>query len=274
MRSAAAACYAAPMPHDAIHAAANALRGARRVAALTGAGISAESGLRTFRGAGNPDLPPDMRALWKEFDPQTLATPEAFAANPEMVTRWYDWRRIGCLAAEPNAGHAGLAMLERLLESRGGEFTLLTQNVDRLHQRAGSRHVVELHGTIMVWRCTRCGARTEPAPEPMREFPPRSPCCGQPAALLRPAVVWFGETLPEDALRAAARAAEDCDVFMSIGTSSVVYPAAAFVLQAAANGAKTIEINPEPTPLSGRVDWSIRAKAGEAVPRLLALLQD
>lgn len=255
--------------HDAVEAAANVLRDARRVAVLTGAGISAESGLRTFRGAGTPDLPPDMQALWKEFDPQTLATPEAFAADPGAVTRWYDWRRIGCLAAEPNAGHTALADLERLLDGRGGSFTLLTQNVDRLHQRAGSLSVVELHGTIMIWRCTRCSAETEPAPEPMTAFPPRSPCCGGRGALLRPAVVWFGEALPQSALHAAADAAETCDVFMSVGTSSVVYPAAAFILRAAANGARTIEINPEPTPISPRVDWSIRAKAGDALPRIL-----
>ena len=186
-----------------------------------------------------------------------------------MVTRWYDWRRIGCLAAETNAAHRALAELERMVEHRGGTFTLLTQNVDRLHQRAGSRTVVELHGTIMVWRCTRCGVETEPASEPMSEFPPHSPCCGDRGALLRPSVVWFGEALPEHALRTAALAAESCDVFMSIGTSSMVYPAAAFIGQAAANGARTIEINPEPTPMSGRVDWSIRAKAGEALPRIL-----
>lgn len=260
--------------HDAFQAAANALRDARRVAVITGAGISAESGLRTFRGAGTLDLPPDMQALWKEFDPQTLATPEAFAANPELVTRWYDWRRIGCLAAEPNPGHLALAELERMIESRGGELSLLTQNVDRLHQRAGNTRVVELHGTIMVWRCTRCGVESEPAPGPMNEFPPRSPCCAGRGALLRPAVVWFGEALSGHALRAAANAAAGCDVFMSIGTSSVVYPAAAFILQAAANGAKTIEINTEPTAISGRVDWSIRAKSGDALPRIMKKLAD
>ncbi|MBX3405843.1 MAG: NAD-dependent deacylase [Phycisphaeraceae bacterium] len=259
--------------HHAVQAAANALRAARRIAVLTGAGISAESGLRTFRSAAAPDLPPDMQALWKEFDPQTLATPEAFAANPDLVTRWYDWRRIGCLAAEPNAGHLALAELERGLVQSDGSYTLLTQNVDRLHQRAGSRNVVELHGTIIVWRCTRCGEETEPAPEPMTEFPPQAPCCRDPRALLRPDVVWFGEALPDCALRAASDAAESCDVFMSIGTSSVVYPAAAFVLQAAANGARTVEINPDPTPISPRMDWSIRAKAGDALPRIVELMR-
>lgn len=254
---------------DTLAAAAHAIRSARRIAVLTGAGISAESGLRTFRSAGAPDLPPDMQALWKEFDPATLATPEAFASNPEMVTRWYDWRRIGCLAAEPNPGHLAIAELERRVRGRGGQFTLLTQNVDRLHHRAGSTDVVELHGTIMVWRCTRCGAKTEPDAAPMPSFPPRSHCCGDRGALLRPDVVWFGEALPEQALFRAAEAAENCDLFMSIGTSGVVYPAAGFISHASAGGAKTIEINPEATPLSRRVDWSIRAKAGEALPALV-----
>lgn len=258
---------------DLLAAISNALRDARRVAVLTGAGISAESGLRTFRGSGTPDLPPDMQSLWKEFDPQTLATPEAFNAKPELVTRWYDWRRLGCLAAEPNRGHLALAEIERLLRSRGGSLTLLTQNVDRLHHRAGSMNVVELHGTIMTWRCTRCGLETEPPPEPMQAFPPQAVCCaGHRGALLRPNVVWFGEALPSEAVRKALHAAETCDVFLSIGTSSVVFPAAGFFEHASANGAKTIEINPEVTPLSGRVDWSIRAKSGDVLPELVRRL--
>ncbi len=249
---------------------ANALRSARRVAVLTGAGISAESGLRTFRGSGTPDLPPDMQSLWKEFDPLTLATPQAFAADPETVTRWYDWRRLGCLAAEPNPGHLALVELEHILESRGGSLTVLTQNVDRLHHRAGSRDIVELHGSIIIWRCSRCGLETEPPAEPMQSFPPRSACCSEGRdALLRPNVVWFGEALPADAIRKAAIAAESCDVFLSIGTSSVVYPAAGFIEHASASGAKTIEINPEATPLSRRVDWSIRAKNGDVLPEIV-----
>ena len=256
---------------DAWAAAANAMRDARRIGVLTGAGISAESGLRTFRGKGTPDLPPDMRALWEDFDPATLATPQAFASSPELVTRWYDWRRVGCLAAEPNHGHLALAKLERIVEGRhNGTVTVLTQNVDRLHHRAGSRDVVELHGTIVVWRCTRCAREVEPAPEPMTAFPPRPTCCAG-GALLRPAVVWFGESLPVEAVRRAAEVASNCDVFLSVGTSSLVYPAAGFIEQASMNGAKTIEINPEATPHSGRVDWSIRAKAGEALPRLLVM---
>lgn len=246
------------------------LRAARNVVVITGAGISAESGLRTFRGstgATPADLPADMRALWKEFDPMRLATPEAFDADPGMVTRWYDWRRLGCLAAAPNPGHEALARLERDLAARGGSFTLLTQNVDRLHQKAGSVNVVELHGSIIQWRCTRTHRRITPEPVPMTEFPPRSPF--DPRGLLRPDVVWFGESLPEEALGAAAEAVERCDLFLSVGTSAVVYPAAAYIRAAAANGAFTVEVNLEPTPISGWVDAAIQAKAGEALPRLV-----
>ncbi|MDX2131042.1 MAG: NAD-dependent deacylase [Planctomycetota bacterium] len=245
------------------------LRDARRVVAITGAGVSAESGLRTFRGATVADLPADMQALWKEFDPASLATPEAFDANPAMVTKWYDWRRLGCLAAEPNPGHAALAELEHQLHARGGTLTLLTQNVDRLHQRAGSTNVVELHGSIIDWRCTRTGRRVTPDAAPMPAFPPPSPF--DPAGLLRPDVVWFGEALPEDALTRAGEAAVECDVFLSLGTSAVVYPAAAFSRLASSHGAFTGEINLEATPISNSVDVSIRARTGDALPRVVEL---
>jgi NAD-dependent deacetylase len=237
------------------------LAGARSVVVITGAGISAESGLRTFRGNER-----DMDSLWKEFDPQRLATPEAFEDDPEMVTRWYDWRRQGCLAALPNPGHTALARIEAELKSRGGKFTLLTQNVDRLHQKAGSGNVVELHGSIIQWRCAECGARSTPGPEAFAAFPPPAGCC---QGILRPDVVWFGEPLPFEALREADEAVSACDLFFSIGTSSVVYPAAAYIHAAAGRGAKTVEINKDPTPISGRVDWSIQGKAGELLPRLV-----
>jgi NAD-dependent deacetylase len=245
------------------------LKGARRVVVITGAGISAESGLRTFRG-GSHDLPPDMQALWKDFDPMTLATPEAFEADPAGVARWYDWRRVGCLAATPNPGHAALADLERRLAASGGDFTLLTQNVDRLHHRAGSASVVELHGSIIEWRCTRTGTRLTPPTAPMSEFPPRSPF--DPRGLLRPDVVWFGEALPQDAVRRATLAAQACDVFISVGTSAVVYPAAGFMWLASASGAFTAEVNLEATPHSGAVDAAVRGRCGEVLPRLLAML--
>lgn len=239
---------------------------ARSLAVLTGAGISAESGLRTFRGvtvgpAATP-MPEDMAALWKEFDPATLATPEAFARDPKMVTRWYDWRRLGCLAAEPNAGHLALAAIEAWVAARGGVFTLLTQNVDRLHQRAGSKAVVELHGSIIVWRCTKTGERSEPPASPFTEYPVRTRAGG----LLRPDVVWFGEMLPADAIAAAEAAASTCEVFISAGTSAQVFPAAGFIRHAAARGAFTAEINAEDTPISDLVDLSIRGSTGLVLP--------
>ena len=240
----------------AIAALAGALRDARRVVVLTGAGVSAESGIPTFRDA--------MTGLWAKFDPADLATPEAFEHDPELVTRWYDERRRRCLQCQPNPGHTALARLESDLEHRGGKLTLLTQNVDRLHQRAGSRDVVELHGSIMVWRCTETGEETEPGPEAFARFPPPS-ACGAP---MRPAVVWFGEMLPPAALARAHESLEHCDLFLSVGTSSVVQPAASFVHVAALAGAQTGEVNPEETPISGRVDWSVRGKSGDFLARL------
>lgn len=235
-----------------------ALSRARRVVVLTGAGISAESGLKTFRDT--------MEGLWKSFDPQKLATPEAFAADPEMVSRWYDHRRVGCLAAEPNPGHLALAEIERrVMSGADGRFTLLTQNVDRLHQRAGSVNVVELHGSIIEWRCTKTGKKCLPGPEPMTEFPPKSDC----GALLRPDVVWFGEMLPEEAVRAAQDAVAECDVFMSVGTSAQVYPAAGFIHAAARMGAKTVEVNKDSTPISAMVDWALHGRAGEVLPEVV-----
>lgn len=247
---------------SAIMEAAEALARSRAVVVITGAGISAESGLRTFRGNER-----DMESLWKQFDPMTLATPEAFDRDPETVTRWYDWRRLGCLAAEPNPGHRALARMQREIEARGGRFTLLTQNVDRLHHRAGSERVVELHGSIIEWRCAGCGEKTIPGLEAMSEFPPRAACC--PDELLRPDVVWFGEALPFAALRAADEAVAACDLFFSVGTSSVVYPSAGYVQVAAQRGAATVEVNRDPTPISRMVRWSIQGKAGEVLPRIV-----
>ncbi len=252
---------------EGLDAAAAAVAKARRIVVLTGAGVSAESGLRTFRGATAADLPADMQALWKEFDLMRLATPEAFAADPAMVTRWYDWRRLGCLAAEPNPGHMALAELERRLTADSDAFTLLTQNVDRLHQKAGSRNVVELHGSIIEWRCVRTGKKFMPPPTPFDRFPPSSPHDGE--AVLRPDVVWFGEALPERAIAASYAALENCDLFISVGTSAVVFPAAGFIGVAAANGAVTMEVNREPTPISERVDHCLFGKSGEILPRLI-----
>ncbi len=230
---------------------------AQRVVVLTGAGVSAESGTPTFRDA--------MTGLWASFDPQQLATPEAFERDPELVTRWYDHRRIGCLECLPNPGHLALARIEQEITSRGGSFTLLTQNVDRLHQRAGSQNVVELHGSIIVWRCTKTGELITPQPEPMQSFPPRSSC----GALLRPDVVWFGEMLPEAALIAADRALADADLFFTIGTSSVVQPAANFIFVAKRNGATTCEINPTDTAVTRWIDLVGRGKSGELLPQVV-----
>jgi len=251
--------------------AATLLRSARHVVAITGAGISAESGLRTFRGstaASASDLPKDMQALWAEFDPQTLATPEAFEADPEKVSRWYDWRRLGCLAAEPNPGHLALAQIERAISSSGGTFTLLTQNVDRLHQRAGSSNVVELHGNIIQWRCTVSLRLVDLAAEPLTQFPMPSP--HTPQGILRPHVVWFGEMLPEEAVATASAAVAGCDLFLSIGTSAVVYPAAGFLHAARARGASSIEVNAEPSAATTVVDIALQGSAADILPRLHA----
>ncbi len=233
-----------------------ALREARRVVVLTGAGVSAESGTPTFRDA--------MTGLWASFNPEELATPEAFERNPELVTRWYDERRLGCLACLPNPGHLALARVERELLARGGRFRLLTQNVDRLHQRAGSEDVVELHGTLMVWRCTRTGEETVPEATAMREFPPRS----RHGGLLRPCVVWFGEALPGAALAASFAALSECDLFISVGTSSVVQPAGSFVFEAKKAGATTCEVNPQDTGITRWVDLAARGKSGAILPRI------
>lgn len=244
---------------DLVRVVAERLAAARRVVVLTGAGASAESGIRTFRDS--------MEGLWKEFDAQRLATPEAFRADPALVTRWYDHRRVGCLGAEPNPGHLALAAMERAMKARGGELTVLTQNVDRLHQRAGSVDVVELHGSIIEWRCTTTGRKLIPDPEPMTEFPPRSPFAEQ--GLLRPDVVWFGEMLPEAALERAGAVTEVCDVFLTVGTSAVVYPAAGFVSLANQCGAYTAEVNRDETAASRAVDAALRGPSGEILPTLL-----
>jgi NAD-dependent deacetylase len=233
------------------------LRAARSVVVLTGAGVSAESGIPTFRDA--------MEGLWARCDPRELATPEAFARDPEMVARWYDWRREKCAAAKPNPAHQALARLEKHLATHKRGFTLLTQNVDRLHQAAGSRCVVELHGTLWVWRCTRCGVEREERDVPFKEYPPRCACGGA----RRPGVVWFGEMLPEQALQQAFNALETCDFFFSIGTSAVVEPAASFIHTARDRGAQTVEINRDPTPISNAVDWSLLGKAGDILPELI-----
>ncbi|MGH7132493.1 MAG: NAD-dependent deacylase [Phycisphaerales bacterium] len=253
------------MADHAWQAVANLLSHAKSICVLTGAGVSAESGIPTFRSAQST-----MAALWKDFDPMTLATPEAFDRDPETVSKWYDWRRVGCLQAEPNPGHLALAELECRVTARGGSFTLLTQNVDRLHHKAGSREIVELHGSIIQWRCCVTGRVFTPLPEPMTTFPARSPFV--PEALARPDVVWFGEMLPETAVIAADEAACSCDLFLSIGTSAVVYPAAGYCDIARRHGARAVEINFEATPISAGVTHTLRARSGKALPKILDLM--
>lgn len=233
-------------------AVAEALRHARRVAVLTGAGISAESGVPTFRDA--------QTGLWAAFKPETLATPEAFGRDPQLVWEWYTWRRHLVTLARPNPGH--LALVE--IEERVPAFTLITQNIDGLHQRAGSRNVVELHGNLTRARCLDEGTELESWPE--GETPPRCPRCG---GLLRPDVVWFGEMLPEEALAKAWQAAEECDLFFSAGTSAVVEPAASLPYAALRNGARVVEINPTTTPLSAYATWRLEGPAGEVLPALV-----
>ena len=194
-----------------------ALREAKSVTALTGAGVSAESGIPTFRDA--------LEGLWAKFDPEDLATPEAFERDPANVSRWYDERRLRIASCRPNPGHLALARLERRLAVAGRRFALLTQNVDRLHQAAGSGHVVELHGSLWVWRCTACGVEREERGGPFIAHPPRCACGGA----RRPGVVWFGEDLPAAAVEAAEEACAECDLFLSVGTSAAVYPAAGFI---------------------------------------------
>ena len=232
-----------------------ALSRARCVAVLTGAGISAESGVPTFRDA--------QTGLWARFDPLELATPEAFARNPKRVWDWYAMRRDSVARAQPNAGHSALVTIEGQVP----QFVLVTQNVDGLHHRAGSVNLVELHGNIARVKCSREGTVVEAWKEPVDGEPPRCAACG---AFLRPDVVWFHEMLPADALARAEAAARACDVLLVIGTSAEVYPAAALPQLAQRAGAIVVEINNAPTPLSAVADHVLRGPAGVVLPALVA----
>ncbi len=227
------------------------LREARSVTVLTGSGISAESGVPTFRDA--------QSGLWARYDPLELATPKAFARDPKLVWRWYLWRRGLVGAAAPNPGHYALVEMER----RVPVFTLVTQNVDGLHGAAGSGSVLELHGNIRRTKCSREGNIIESLDE---GEPPRCPDCG---AYLRPDVVWFGEALPEGMIEAALEAARACDLFFSVGTSSLVYPVASLPYAALESGAAVVEINPGETPLTPRATYALRGTAGETLSCLL-----
>jgi NAD-dependent deacetylase len=225
---------------------------ATNVAVLTGAGISAESGVPTFRGDAG---------LWREYRPEDLATPEAFAREPKLVWEWYDWRRGIVAKAVPNAAHKALVQLE--IRKRG--FTLVTQNVDGLHDMAGSGKVLKLHGDIWRMRCTDCGANFPNRRVPLPKIPPHCACGG----LARPGVVWFGEPLPEGMMKEAEHAVASAQVFLVIGTSAVVYPAAGLIPYGKQSGARVIEINTEPTPATAIVDCALQGPASEILPALL-----
>ncbi len=227
---------------------------------FTGAGISAESGIPTFRDA--------LTGLWERFDAEQLATPEAFERDPELVWGWYEWRRMRALAAQPNAAHRAIARA-----AEASRVTVITQNVDDLHERAGSRGVLHLHGSLFAPRCFACGEpaalapSTPDEPEGGRRLAP--PACVRCGDRIRPGVVWFGEPLPEDVLARAFDAAASCDVLYSIGTSSVVQPAAQIPLIAKRHGARVVQVNPHATPLDPVADLNVHAAAAAALPGLL-----
>lgn len=240
-----------------IEEAAERVASARHVAVLSGAGVSAESGIPTFRGLGG---------LWRGRDPMTLATPSAFAADPATVWEFYAWRRDLVAKAEPNPAHRALARLAGLVSS----LTLVTQNVDRLHQRAGSRDVLELHGNLGDVRCTGCGETSDRWGIPL----PPLPTCDACGGLLRPAVVWFGEMLPPDIWTQATEAVADAEVLLVVGTSAMVHPAAGLATLATELGHTVIEVNPDPTPITDLVTLSLPGPAGVILPAILSAMGD
>jgi NAD-dependent deacetylase len=247
----------APYPPDLLAR----LRTCRHLLVLTGAGVSQESGIPTFRDA--------LDGLWGRFDPAQLATPQAFDADPAMVWGWYEWRRAQVLLCEPNPAHRAIAALAH----RVPRLTLVTQNVDGLHQRAGSPAVLELHGSLHRPYCRDCAhshALSDVPPAGPREGahlpPPRCDCCGGP---VRPGVVWFGEVLPADVWDAAEAAAQDCDLVLVAGTSALVYPAAELPLTALARGAAVVQINPDRTDLDDFATFQIKGTAARVLPELM-----
>ena len=224
-----------------------------KLVALTGAGVSQESGLRTFRDA--------QAGLWAQYKPEDLASPQAFARDPKLVWDWYAWRREAVKGARPNAGHYALVEIERHVPG----FTLITQNVDGLHRMAGNQNVLELHGNIQRVRCTNCYTFAE-AWDDDTESVPRCIICN---GLLRPDVVWFGEALPRAQLESSVEAARACEVFFSIGTSGVVQPAASLAHAARDRGAVVVEINAEPTLLTSKANYFFQGKSGEILPELV-----
>ena len=233
-----------------------ALRSSRHVCVLTGSGISAESGVPTFREA--------QTGLWERFDPHELATPEAFLRDPVLIWNWYRWRRDLVAKVKPNSGHRALVDLQAQVR----DFTLITQNVDGLHQRAGSQNVIEFHGNLFEDRCFVEGCVVTDDYDASATVP-TCPACG---SNLRPGVVWFGEAIPQNALQDSMTAASSCDLFLSIGTSSLVWPAAGLADTARAAGATIVEVNPDTTPLSNATDFQLNGNAGTILPELLERL--
>ena len=234
------------------------LQRAENIVALTGSGISAESEIPTFRG---------KEGLWKTYRAQDLATPQAFARDPGLVWEWYDWRRGLMSTKQPNAGHQVLAAWEDVFP----QFALITQNIDGLHGKAGSRNILELHGNIWLLRCTQEGTLVENHVSPLSPLPPLCSDCG---AMLRPHVVWFGEALDPDVIGQAFSLSARCDLMFVVGTSAVVHPAASLPLAALEAGATVVEVNPEPTPLTQQASFSFRGKAGDILPRIDRALRE
>lgn len=229
------------------------LKKAKNIVFVTGAGISQESGIPTFRGKDG---------LWRKYDPMTLATIDAFYQNPKLVWEWYEERRQNILKANPNPGHIAIAELEKYKN-----VTVLTQNIDGLHQRAGSTNVYELHGSIITIKCTACNFK-DTITSSFSNLPPLCKC----GNMLRPDVVWFGEALPQDIWKTAMEKSSSCDAMVVVGTSLAVSPANLLPVYAKENGALMIEVNPDQTPMSTTMDLSLRSSAAKALPELVSIL--
>jgi NAD-dependent deacetylase len=246
---------------DGIREVARRVRAGPRITVMTGAGVSSASGIPTFRGPGG---------LWRDFRPEQLATAEAFSRDPRLVWEWYAWRRELVAKAQPNRAHEVLAAWSRRYDG----FALITQNVDGLHERAGTRSVTRYHGTLWELRCwDRCAEGAAGWIDQTTRFDRLPPCCPHCGGLARPGVVWFGEAIPAEALRAASEAAS-CDLFLAVGTSAVVYPAAALAAEAASRGAFTVEINPEATPATAAVDLAIPGAAEQVLDSVEKVVQE
>ncbi|MEW5807280.1 MAG: NAD-dependent deacylase [Acidobacteriota bacterium] len=227
----------------------------KKVCVLTGAGVSRESGIPTFRGKDG---------LWRNYDATQLATPEAFAYDPVLVWEWYNWRRGLIKPISPNPGHIAISRMENHYK----DFTLITQNVDGLHAKAGNKKILELHGNIWQVRCVKEGTMSENFDYPLDPIPPKCSC----GAMLRPNVVWFGEALNQEILSEAFQKASKCDLFLIVGTSGIVYPAASIPYEAKSSGVFIVDVNPEPSNLTHIADEFIQGPSGEALPQFLKFL--